>query len=269
MRAGGRLSTGQLHLTLVPAADEHRAVVDLRRAEWVEPIGLVAAAAFAERAAAGGRSVLLLRPEHDELAHYLARMRLGLTLEALGQEHDLPAVDERDAGSRLVELTRFTGAREPDELGLMLLDRTAAVPALADALHQCVAEIGANVPEHSGRDWGYVAAQTTVGDTVVQFAVGDAGDGVAAGFATHVRLSDAEAVEWTLERGVSRTGLPGRGRGLQKAKALVTSLGGQLHMLSGTAFRTVQRDSSTHGEAERSWSGTLLQGSFPLPIGTS
>lgn len=265
VQAGGRLSAGQVHSAIVPVQDRNVARIDLRLAEWVEPIGLVAVAAFAERETRKGRDVVLSGPLRPDLARYLSRMRLGRALDALGQTHDLPAVNEWATGSRLVELRRFTGAGESDELAAMLLERTASVPRVANALHQCVAEIGANVPEHSGRLWGYVAAQTTYRDTVVQWAVADAGRGVAAGFAPDQELDDAEALDLTLGQGVSRTGLTGHGRGLQKAKTLVTGLAGSVHMASGTAYRTAFRAASSFGSATYAYPGTLLQGTFPIP----
>lgn len=263
--AGGRLSAGQLHSAIIPAADPAVARIDLRLAEWVEPVGLVAVAAISEREAQRGRNVVLRAPLRADLARYLSRMRLGRALDALGQEHDLPTVNEWNTGSRLVELRRFTGPAEPDELARMLLERTESVPSVANALHQCVAEIGANVPEHSGEQWGYVAAQTTYRDTVVQFAVGDAGQGVAGGFLPDRVLTDADALDLTLRQGVSRTGLTGHGRGLQKAKTLVNGLGGSVHMASGTAYRTQHRLSASAGSATHAYDGTLLQGSFPVP----
>ena len=266
--SAGRLSVGQIHTAVVPSGHPDVAVVDLELVEWVEPIGLVAVAAFVEGQVRRGRRVRLRAPRRPELARYLSRMRLGRVLDAVRAEHDLPAVSEWDTGTRLVELRRFTGAREPDELARMLLERTREVPAVASALHQCVAEIGGNVPEHSGQPWGYVAVQTTFRDTVVQFAVGDAGRGVAAGFAPRRRLTDEQGVELALERGVSRTGLVGHGRGLQKARRLVTGMRGNVHMVSGTAHRTTFAGSTSYGSATHGYPGTLLQGSFPWPAGT-
>ncbi len=243
------------------------AVVDLRLAQWVEPVGLVAVAAFAELETQRGRRVVLQAPHRLDVERYLSRMRLGLALEELDQEHALPPVHEWSGGNRLVELRWFTGPDEPDELGRMLFNRTASLPATANALHQSVAELGANVPEHSGKDWGYVAAQTTNGDTVVRFAVGDAGNGVAASFAPDRALTDEEALDLTLERGISRTGLPGHGQGLKKVRQLMADLQGSVHMVSGTAHRTTNRRATTSGSATHGYQGTLLQGTFPVPTG--
>lgn len=267
--SAGRLSVGQIHTALVPSTCDGLALVDLELVEWVEPVGLVAIAAFVEGQVRRGRRVVLRAPRRPELARYLSRMRLGRVLDDVQVEHDLPPVSAWDTGSRLVELRRFTGTSEPDELAHMLLERTRDLPTVADALHQCVAEIGGNVPEHSGQAWGYVAAQTTFRDTVVQFAVGDAGRGVAAGFAPTRQLTDEEAVELTLEHGVSRTGLVGHGRGLQKARRLLTGMRGNMHMVSGTAHRSAFLGSVSYGSATYGYPGTLLQGSFPLVAGAA
>jgi hypothetical protein len=259
--AGGRLNAGQLHLSLRASRDPAVLRLDLRAAAWVEPIGLVMLAALAERQAAEGERVSLRGPASPNIARYLARMRLGTVLDALGQEHDLPPVREWDTGE-LVELRRFSGEDEPDELGKMVFAKTSADLRVARALHQSIAELGTNVPEHAGVRHGYVAAQTTYNGTVVQFAVGDAGVGVAAGFAS--KPTDAQALQDVLT-GVSRRPERGRGRGLAKTQKLVIGLGGSLHMLSGTAHRTHAGHGRTYGGATSLYPGTLLQGTFPVP----
>lgn len=261
--AGGRLAVGSLHASLA-SADEEDVVFDLRQAAWVEPIGLVMLAALSERAQREARVVRLLAPQDVHVARYLSRMRLGAVLEELGHSHDLPAVNAWDRGSDLLELRRFQGTAEPDELGRMLFDRTRDNLQLAKALHQSVAETCVNVPDHARRSWGYVAAQTTYGGSVVHFAVGDAGDGVAAGFAPQESLDDAEALRQVLELGRSRLGV-GHGRGVTRTKDIVTGMGGSLHMISGTASRTVTRRGSVAAQATAAYGGTLLQGSFAVP----
>ncbi len=264
--SGGRLNAEQLHVSLRPTASVQRLLLDLRNAAWVEPIGLVMLAAMAERhvSRVAGGTVIFEAPRARSVARYLARMRLGSVPDNLGQEHDLPAVREWDAGHELVELRRFFGESEPEELAEMLFAKTETEIAVARALHQSVAELGVNVPQHSGLEYGYVAAQTTYGGTVVQFAVGDGGRGVAAGF--DPAPNDARAIEQVLA-GRSRKPDPGRGRGLPKTQKLVLGLGGSLHMLSGTAYRTHDLYGATFGGAPttRRYPGTLLQGTFPVP----
>lgn len=257
---GGRLNAGQLHLSLRRADDPAHLVFDLAAAGWVEPVGLVMLASATEHQASSGGRVTLLGPRSPNIARYLARMRLGSVLDALGQEHDLPAVREWDS-TELVELRRFSGEFEPDELGQMVFAKTESNLPLARALHQSIAELGVNVPNHAGVEHGYVAAQTTYNGTVVQFAVGDAGRGVAAGLGD---LADGDALSEVLA-GRSRMPEPGRGRGLTKTQRLVLELGGSLHMLSGKAHRTHTTQGQTYGGGSVPYPGTLLQGTFGVP----
>jgi hypothetical protein len=77
----------------------------------------------------------------------------------------------------------------------------------------------------------------------VHFAVGDAGDGVAAGFPPDEDMDDGEALRQVLELGRSRLGL-GHRRGLTRTREMVTGMGGSLHMVSGRASRTRGRHAS-------------------------
>lgn len=257
---GSGLVTGQLHRSLTPATSPS-VRFDLTRATWVEPVGLVMLAALAERQVRQGGAVKLLAPTNPDVARYLSRMHLGIVLDALGQEHDLPSVNARDTGE-LVELRRFSGTHEPDQLGKMLFDKTESNKRVARALHQSIAELGVNVPEHADLEYGYVAAQTTYGGTMVRFAVGDGGRGVAAGF--DPAPTDTEALRDVLQ-GKSRMNEAGRGRGLAKAQKLVLELGGSLHMISGGAYRTHYPKRQTQGKSPNRYPGTLLQGTFGIP----
>lgn len=237
-------------------------LLDLRAASWIEPIGLVMLAALAEETVRQGGAVILRGPVTPGLTRYAARMRLGRIMNGLGQEHDLPAVREWERGSELLETLRFSGEAEPDRLAAMVFAKTEADLRVARALHQSIAELGVNVPQHSGLDHGYVASQSTYDGQVVQFAVGDAGRGVAAGFGDAV--PDADAVDKALT-GVSRIPDRGRGRGLAKTQRLVLALGGSFHVVSGTAHRTREQHGDTSGSAAVGYPGTLLQGTFPVP----
>lgn len=219
-------------------------------------------AVLAERQVRSGGRVRLLTPEATDIARYLSRMRLRQLLDGFSQEHDLPPVREWESGHELLELRRFDGPDEPDRLGEMLLRKTQADFDVARALHQSVAELGVNVPDHSGLDVGFVAAQSTYRHSVVQFAVGDGGVGVAA--ALEDASSDGDALQQVMN-GRSRLNEPGRGQGLAKTQRLLLGMRGSLHMLSGAAHRTHYGTGASCGEATVTFPGTLLQGTFAVP----
>ncbi len=263
----GKCVAGQMLRLLHTAADPAVALIDLRESVWVEPVGLVGIAAFAEAAAAAGRTPRLIGPKHLNYANYLTRMHLGVVMEALGGEHDLNPVREREMDDLLV-LQRFDGSEGADALARLAWERTAGVEAVANALYQAIVEVGANVPEHSGCTGGYAAAASTYDGRRFQFAVGDAGHGLHATLAPVGSAHHADALEMVLERGMTRTGPSGVGRppgGIQTTRNLVTGLHGEVHAVTGTAARTSWAGGSSTSSGVRPFVGTLLQGTLARP----
>jgi hypothetical protein len=260
----GKCAAGQMLTALRPAQDPALAVIDLSGTSWVEPVGLVGVAAFAEAQVALNRTVSLIGPSDWNIANYVARMHLGQVIDDLGGTHDLNPVNERDAPD-LLELQRFEGEDGATQLAALVFDKTVNDEPVAQALYQSICEIGANVPQHSGRPHGYIAAATTYRGKKIQFAVGDAGTGLTTRLSAVGSTGDADSLEMVLEHGVSSTGQPGRGRGIQETRRLVTSLKGSVHMVSGTASRTVVASTSTSTSKNIPFPGTLLQGSLECP----
>jgi hypothetical protein len=153
--------------------------IDLRAALLVEPLELVEIAARAEYHRRRGDYVEFLAPDDTAVANYLARMRLGWALTELGVDHDLPYVPERDLAGQLLELTYFEGADRSDELAEMVYSRVAAEsPPSAAALYTSLCEVGQNVPEHADVAGGWAAAQATLRQGAMRFAVADSGIGM-------------------------------------------------------------------------------------------
>lgn len=264
IQRGGSCGAGSIGGCLRAAADASVLHVDLSNGRWFEPLGIAAIAALAEHSVSAGRELVLTGPRDWSVANYLSRMRLGRLIEDLGGEHDLNSVREQELGDALLELHRFDGELGVERLAELVFNQLAPTdPDAAQALHTSIVEIGANVPQHSGAAGGYMAAQA-FRDGRVQFAVADSGLGL---FATlrHVgATSDENALELVLERGVSRTGEVGRGRGIREARRLSTEASGSVHMVSGLASRTAfRRTSSTHSSSYP-YPGTLFQGTLHL-----
>lgn len=183
--------------------------------------------------------MVLRAPRRTEVARYLSRMHVGSVLEALGVEHDLPAVRERDRGDSLVELTRFEGSRGAGQLARLVHGSVEPLDlAAAAALHDGVSEAGENVVRHAHRRRGFVAAQKWYGGAQLHFAVGDSGVGVRRTLSPFGARTDAGALEMALRRGVTETPGDSGGVGLSDVLAHVSSLGGSLHLVSGTAALT-------------------------------
>lgn len=63
---------------------------------------------------------------------------------------------------KLVELRRFDGTVGAERLAELVFETVATTdPALAPVVHQAISELGANVPQHSGRESGFLADSAT------------------------------------------------------------------------------------------------------------
>ena len=133
---------------------------------------------------------------------------------------------------------------------------------VAEALYGSICEVGCNVPQHSGQNHGFMAAQTTWHGREINFAVGDSGVGIAETLAAVGVSDEAEAVELVLRQGLSSTGDPARGRGIPQTRELLTSVGGSLFVATGHTLRTAYTRDMTRRRADRPFRGTLLQGTI-------
>lgn len=259
---GGRCGARALARWLRPPRDVGVRTIDLTGVGFVEPVGLVFLATFAAAAVAAGDAVRVHTPADVTGGTYLARMRVGRVLEQLGVEHRLPSVRERNRRGELLELRMFDGEGEVDPLAELVHERVAPVDAgAARALHTAVAELGANVPQHSGSARGFMAAQTFARTGEVLFAVGDAGCGLQAGLAVRGAGSDLDAAHMALS-GVSRLG-PQRGVGLRTVVGMAGRLRGDMHLVSGHAAVTATRGARRMQESAHPVAGTLLQCRVP------
>ncbi|MDP9396832.1 MAG: hypothetical protein M3P96_02955 [Actinomycetota bacterium] len=257
----GECGSQRFLVYLQPQSVPWRVTIDLRGLTWCEPVGLVGIAAFAERYLLRDDRVVVIRPRDDSRARYLARMRLGSVLEALGAEHDLPTVRERQLSDALLELTPFDGARGAGSLAAHVHGVVSQYDIeAANALHSGLCEAGQNVAHHSGRQRGFLAAQRTHNGRRLLFAVGDSGRGMRYTLRERGAKSDRDALLLALRRGVSRCSDVGRGVGLPDVLELVLGLSGSLHLASGGACVTVRDGRFTMGRADRHFRGTLLQG---------
>lgn len=238
-------------------------LLDLSGLSWLDPLHLVGAAAIAELAAARG-SRLRLRGLRGNPAGYASRMRLGAIVEHFGGAHDLP-VNERelDRSDSLLEVTELATGSDVRLLSGLVYDRIAGHDAeIADALHTALAEIGANVCEHSGTV-GFMAAQTLASQGALRFAVADAGIGLLGTLISQGAEDDRMAITMALS-GTSRKQGPGRGTGLPTAVSVVSRLGGEVLLASGSALATANARGRRHTELRHRFVGTMFEGWVPV-----
>ncbi len=238
-------------------------LLDLSDVSWLDPLHLVGVAALAQLAADRG-SRLRLRGLRATQAGYASRMHLGAIVERFGGSHDLPAHDrELDRHDSLLEVTELATGGDVRQLSGLVYDRVVGHDAdIAHALHTALAEIGANVWEHSGTV-GFMAAQTLPSQRVLRFAVADAGAGLLGTLAGQGAEDDRMAITMALS-GTSRTCGPGRGTGLPTAVAVVSRLGGGVLLASGSALATANARGRRHTELDQPFTGTMFEGWVPV-----
>ncbi|MGL5856893.1 MAG: hypothetical protein ACRC35_00525 [Angustibacter sp.] len=247
-------------IVLRPAASG--AVVDLREIAWFDPVHLVSVAALCYELADIPGGLRVLAPLAPQVARYAGRLRLGAVLDDLSVQHDLPAVDARPLPDQLLELSLVDQPHRVQQLAALVrgsvVDRD---PVLADALFDCLGELGDNVEQHSGTA-GFAAAQTLGGRGVIRFAVADAGVGLLGTLRSRGASNDEQATRMALSGISSRPGALG-GWGLPHVVDLVSRLGGSMFVASGevSAVATTHAIRIVHGST---FGGTVLEGSIPL-----
>lgn len=238
--------------------------LDLASATKIDLFGLVAIGALAEAAISDGQKVTFVSPRDYSVAERLSRMHVGVALDRLRIDHALPEVEHSPAGDQVVELRRFHDHDEVEDfLSAVYFNLVAEDEEDARTLYYCVAEAIDNLIEHSGETGGWMALEqyvTPSNSRAVAFAVADTGIGLRTSLCRSASLtvaSDREAMGLAIQRGVSRTDDPSRGRGLhgiiEKARERsghVRLWSGGVHGISGTSEGSfVLRDhpSAYHG----------------------
>ena len=252
-----RLSKGTL-ATVLRADVAGRCDIDLQHATFVEPAGLVAVAAMAERAVREGRPVDVTLPADQNCRRYLARMQLGPQLDRLGVAHALEPVRAQPLDS-LCELRQFRSETELAEVADVIVTQyRQAGQAVFQPLYNALFELAINAVEHSGEGGGFVALQAFPARGDVAFAVADSGVGL------QMRLpdadSDAQAIVLAARKYVSSKAESGRGRGITGVIELTNKHRGAVSFLTGTA-----QGDFTDGQweprvsvLEAPWMGTLV-----------
>ncbi len=235
----GALADGST-IPSVHLGDPDRVRIDLSKADFVDPMGLVTVAVLAESSKKQGLPVSFRNPSNPDTNRYLARMHLGQALTDLGIFCSFPPVTERDTGDRIMELQRFSRDEDDDKLASQVFRILEwDDPDDAKTLFRCISEAIDNVCEHSGSDGGWAALQQYKdkrGARRVAFAVGDSGMGLRASLTRAIEVSsDQEAISRSVERGVSGTGDSTRGEGLADLIARVRARGGHVRLWSGQA----------------------------------
>lgn len=236
---------------------------------FLEPRHLVGVAAVAHRRRADGQEVFVHRPPDNEKANYASRMHLPQILDSVDARHDLPTVRERRLGGHLLEVTLMRTASDARSLAELVHGKVAPTDIrIADALWESLTELGANVQDHATAHEmaavpGFCAAQMMPRSGEVVFAVADAGVGLLRTLAGRNASSDREALVLALS-GTSRLDEPDRGRGLPNALDLISELGGELYLATGTASATATSRGRIHGVLGTPFRGTLIQGRVPV-----
>lgn len=242
-----------------------RRVIDLTDVSFLDPVHLVGVAAAAQLAHRQG-SRLRLTGLTEQQASYAARMHLGQLIEQFGGEHTLPSVRERDLHDSLLEVQPLSTEQDVRDLTALVHSRVSDHdPDVANALHVALAEVGGNVCDHS-RSVGFMAAQTIAEHGVLRFAVADAGVGLLGTLADRGATDDRTALRMALS-GTSSSDLPGHGTGLPRTVDIVSALGGEILLASGTAATRATGRGRRHHELPNRFTGTIFEGAVPATAG--
>ncbi len=239
-------------------------VIDLSAAEFIDSCGLALIAAEAERAYDSWRRLVFVAPTDPSTANYLSRMRVGTLLEEFGYSHSLPPVNERDVGSRLLELQPFT----QDDVDTICATIHQAIltegGSIADAndFFRAITEVMVNI-EHSAVDRAFAAMQVlpgTGGSRDVTFAIADTGIGLRESLSPwHSVADDEQAIRLAFTQGVSGTDAK-RGEGLSDLLERVHRGLGQVHVWSGNVRGRNYADKKTwrYDPLTSPYTGTMI-----------
>lgn len=259
------LAGDQFDLTRFPhrITAEADGLVDLSRAQFIDPYGLVGiACVIADLAQRGDVDVRL--PHDDNVRNYLARMGFHAVLHQPNVHTDtaLSKVMRQDHSEFLLEFQRFDDTFGAEAVANLVYTRLQGEVdgGMLEQLHESVGELGNNVDEHAGSPvGGFVAAQTYrrhQADEYLIVAVGDAGMGLRKSLEKrHPVGGDSEAIQLALQKDVTGTEQVGRGQGLYYFTDFARTCGWAF-VQSGAARRRV--GAQEYNEVRNHFQGTLV-----------
>ena len=258
---------GSLNSRTVAHALTDDSAIDMSSLTFVEPIGLVAAAALSDRAVRDGQPTNFVRPVDFSAGNYCSRMGLKKHFDSLLISNDLPTVAQNPHPDDLLELQKFSSEFDGTQLAQLVYNRVTSINTEVDAqvpntLYESLCELASNVTTHAEVTHGYVAAQTYPAKGTIVFAVSDSGIGVRQSLAGRYHpANDQEALQLAVQYGVSTTGEGGRGSGLHDVMDSVVGLRGTFTIISGSAKLVVTDVGAINPVATPSYfNGTLIQG---------
>jgi hypothetical protein len=266
MCARGRLGGDTLGDALHPADGQSGIVIDLREMTSIDPLGIVSVACLVQRATGEGYRAIVRGPADETLMSKLHGCLLGLWLNALGAEHDLPLGPPDPAITTEVTMSAFDGSRGADRVATALhsaLESTSR--RAADAAFKTISEAGQNVQHHSGRYRGFIAV-TSGGRGILRLAVGDCGAGMFSTLRVRGAGDDATALRLAIQPGVSENQGAGRGRGVPDMLRYVTEVDGTLEIISGDARIVGNSEAHVLSRLRTRYEGVLLQAELGLHL---
>lgn len=222
--------------------------VDLSRYDFIDVYASVVLALLLRHAyMMKGEPPDLVLPADDDVKAYLARQDFFKPLSKWYViDEEIKALESRQwaANPRVAPLTIIES--EDDVSGivdrirnLLSSPQFGVSSTVADGVWRVLSETFQNIPQHASADpevpeCGFAALQLYRG--AVEVAVGDVGIGLRQSLAqnpSYRRCTHRLAQEAILVHGASRTGIRGRGNGLQLTSRVIARLNGTLRVQSG------------------------------------
>ena len=235
--------------------------LDLSRAAYIDPYGIVALTLFLNHLPASALPVKLVldgfpppgkrdAPSENPVINYMTRMgfweEVGARLDL--PEKRLPARPQwSDDNGVLIDITILHGR---DAINVMLrktgeiLQGLHFTPIGRGHVMEVLSELSSNVLDHAQSDYGGVVATQTYksmrsGTRYLVLSIGDMGIGVRASIGANEKLqgrldSDGQALGIAVQSGNSRFETGGRGGGLPRVMEIARRYGGSVAVRSGT-----------------------------------
>jgi anti-sigma regulatory factor (Ser/Thr protein kinase)/anti-anti-sigma regulatory factor len=281
LKAPVNIATVQAIDFLLATTAKAEVTVDLSAVNFIKPVGVVAILAAIERMAQGDvNAVVFALPSDPKVCSYL---RLAGVFEAMrnlgsfGDPQPEEAIRHQVPMRQMVPCTRFSNESEIEDLACQMEERFATelrgYGSLLGTCHTAFSELATNAVNHADSGGGYVLAQhyEYSEGPLVEIAVADCGIGIRNSLRKNHKytdkvLSDSQAIELSIEEGVSSLTDSIRGYGLYHVTDDVKKHSSRtMTMRSGLGILQLHGNGSVKKwSSEKDYPGTIVSVVIPL-----
>lgn len=228
-------------------------IIDFSGLTFIHPSGIVATLCLIERLLEYGKPTKVILPKNPAINYYFSKIHMLDALKSLTKTATMP-MQLGDRMARLTPIIPVASFYNESEVEMIAQNIEATMSHqgytnLMWACHTIVAELAANVVQHSGgsRGWVLVQKYNYSGGHIIEIAVGDSGIGMRRSLSRNPLVAstihdDKDAVKRAVSESVSRYTDPLRGNGLFYVCSEILATDRKLSIRSGTACLVVHDD---------------------------